>query len=270
MFGVPPNIFNGVGCARRPDVRIILHRSDQPNRSRVVPNVIPSFVQVRLGSNQAVKRFIGPDRPRAFHHLVYLVSRKRFNAMENFCKRMHPFFACFLNGQRLNQQMNMVGHDACGVTLYFFAMPVMAGFQCFRACFRRKNELVVSVPGYMVGSTRNFKMWEDCVFARWVPKLGSNRVCQTERGGRDVHLDPRDGVLQQSSIALMIFPTLLPVPGSMPTAAMAICARAHMDRVRKFAERFRPNRDLRVCGRWQRWFRPVRPIPTTATHAVLR
>ena len=76
MFGVPPNIFKGVGCHRRPDVRIIFHGSDQPNRPRVVPNVIPGFVQVCFGSNQAVKGFIRPDRPGTLHHLVHLVGGK--------------------------------------------------------------------------------------------------------------------------------------------------------------------------------------------------
>ena len=71
---------------------------------------------------------------------------------------MNTFFPGFLNRQRLNQQMNMVGHDTRGVAFHFVAVPVMAGIQRAGACFGRKDEFVVRLPGDVIGKTRNFKM----------------------------------------------------------------------------------------------------------------
>jgi hypothetical protein len=39
-----------------------------------------------------------------------------------------------------------------------------------------------------------------------------------------------------------------------------MCSRAYGSRS-EISGRSQPGRDLRVCGRWRRWFRPVRPVP---------
>jgi hypothetical protein len=82
MFGVPPNILRRSRNPRgRPKVRILLHRPNDPELARIVPDVIPRLVQITFRPNQPVKRFVLPDRAASVHDLVYLVRRERFDAV---------------------------------------------------------------------------------------------------------------------------------------------------------------------------------------------
>ncbi len=115
-------------------------------------------MQIGFRANHPIKRFIHPDRAASFHRLVHFVSRKGFDAVQNFRERMHTFPSSFPNRRRLNQQVNMVRHYARGVTFHFFPVPEMAGFQSFCTCFGRQNQLVVRLPGDVISETGNFKV----------------------------------------------------------------------------------------------------------------
>ena len=107
----------------------VLRGSDQAEFARIVPYVIPLLMQVALRSNHPVKGFLLPERAVPLHHFIRFVRRKRFYAVQNFRERMNTGLACCLNRQWLDEQMNVIGHHASDVTVYFSAVPMRAGIE---------------------------------------------------------------------------------------------------------------------------------------------
>ena len=71
---------------------------------------------------------------------------------------MQAFPAAFLNGQRLDQHVNMIGHHAGDEAFYFFCMPMVTGIERGLLRRRRKFQISARAPGDVIDAAGNLEV----------------------------------------------------------------------------------------------------------------
>ena len=71
---------------------------------------------------------------------------------------MHAFPATFLNGQRLDQHVNMVGHHAGDEAFDFFCVPVMACIERGLLRCGREFQIAACAPGDVIDVAGNLEV----------------------------------------------------------------------------------------------------------------